>query len=219
MAVPAFGDDAVNAFLALLVLLAGFLVVRAVIYRQEEWVARCLTLAERDFNNLISGGMSHGTRKEHVAERREWNKMAELPVIQINTDGYRSVAHDLVAANEKALGGKGAAMGKASITAFLLRELYAGDVDAAQIKIFADTRNNGEPPYIAPGIYELVGFRYFDPQRGFPRNAGVPPWLLRRVVRNWNFPRDIRMVYTDPSGEKFLRPPMDALAQLLQQNL
>jgi hypothetical protein len=176
-------------------------------------------VAERDFNNLISGGMSHTTRREHVAERREWNKMAELPVIQINTDGYRSVAHDLVAANEKALGGKGAAMGKASTTAFLLRELYAGDVDAAQIKIFADTRNNGEPPYIAPGIYELVGFRYFDPVHGFPRGVGVPPWLLRRVVRNRNFPRDIRMIYTDPSGERRIRQPMDALDQLLQQNL
>ena len=209
-----------NTFLALLpLLIGGFIIVRLVIYRREEWVARCLILAERDFNNLISGGLAHTGRKEHVEERREWNKMAELPVIQINTDGYRSVAHDLVAANEKALGGKGAAMGKASITAFLLRELYAGDVDAAQIKISADTRNNGEPPYIAPGIYELVGFSRFHPQHGFPVRAGVPPWLLRRVVRNWNFPRDIRMIHTDPSGAKYFRPPMEALDQLLQQNL
>jgi hypothetical protein len=199
-------------------LIVGLIIVRVVIYWQEEWVARCLTLAERDFNNLVSGGLGHGGRKERVAERRHWNKMADKPVIQVNAGGYRSVAHELVEANEKELSGKGTTMGKASITAFLLRELYQGDIEAAQLKIVADTRNNGTPPYIAPGIDELVGFDKFDKELGFPRGAGVERWLLRRVVRRWGFPHDIRMIKPDTSPPTF-RDPMDALAQLIQQNL
>ncbi len=204
----------------ILILLAAFVAVRYVIFLQEEKVARCLILAERDFNNLISGGMSHGGRLERVAERREWNRLADLPTIQINTDGYRSVAHELVAANEKELGGKGSTMGKASITAFLLRELYQGLVDNAQIKIAAEMRNSGSLPYVAPGIDQLVGLDKFNTvTMTFPPDAGVEPWLLRRVVRNWGFPREILMVQILPSGERLYRPPLQALEQLIQQNL
>jgi hypothetical protein len=218
----AYQYDPTNALLAVLaVLVAAFAAVRWLIYRGEEHVARCLVLAERDFNNLISGGMEHGGRKGRVQERRVWNTMADLPVIQINTDGYKSVAHELVAANEKELGGKSASMGKASITAFLLRELYHGEVEPAQLKIFAEARNNGgKLPYIAPGLDKLVGLDEYDPENGFPPHSGVPPWLLRRVVRNWHFPREIRMVKTDTTtGAKSYRPPFEALDQLLQQNL
>jgi hypothetical protein len=80
-------------------------------------------------------------------------------------------------------------------------------------------RNGGALPYIAPGIDKLVGLEKFDPVNGFPEHAGIPPWLLRRVVRKWDFPREIRMVQTDPSGAKSYRPPFEALDQLLQQNL
>ncbi len=206
----------------LLVLIAIFATVEFIIYRREVNVYRWLTLAERDFNYLLSSGMGQTGRLERVAERREWNKMAETPTIQINTGDYRSIAHGLVETNEKELSGKGSTMGKATITAFLLRELYEADVDAAQIKIFADTRNSSDgktPPYIAPGIYELVGFDKFNPETGFPPNAGVASWLLRRVIRKWNFPRGILSVKTDESGIKIYRDPMDALAQLIQQNL
>jgi hypothetical protein len=207
--------SAVVAFLAML--FVGFMVVRLTIYRQEEWVARCLALAERDFNNLVSSGLAHGGRRERVEERRRWNQMDRPPVVQVNTAGYRSVAHDVVEWNEKELSGKGSTMGKATITAFLLRELYDGDVEGAQIKIFADTRNNnGTPPYIAPGIYELVGFSQFDPEHGFPPNVGVERWLLQRVVRRYGFPREIRMIN---AATNTYRDPFDALAQLIQQNI
>ena len=218
-----FGD-LVTSLIApiLLVLLAIFIVLEIIINLREEDVVRWLTLAERDFNNLVGSGTGQGGRLERVAERREWNKMAQTPSIQINTGDYRSIAHQLVETNEKELAGKGNTMGKATITAFLLRELYEGDVNAAQIKIFADTRNSSDgetPPYIAPGIDALVGFDKFDPKTGFPPEAGVAPWLLRRVVRKWNFPRDIRMVKTDDDGKKSYRAQMDAIAQLIQPNL
>ncbi len=219
----------------LVVLLIIFAIVEYIIYKRQEWIANCLILAERDYNNVASG-LAHGGRKERVAERREWNKMVlpgETPAmgggttpetafagVQYNQAGYRSVAHELVAANEKEMTGKGATMGKAATTAFLLKELYEGNIETAQSKIFTDTKNNdGKAPYIAPGIYELVGFDKFDPKTGFPPHAGVDKWLLRRVVRSWNFPRDIRMIKTDEHGVKSFHKPIDALNQLLQQNI
>lgn len=210
--------------LALVAVLAFvYSVVRLVNYRREEWVARCLLAAERDLNNLLSGAQSHGGRLDKVRERREWNEMGAYPHVQVANDGHRTLAQELAAANEKDLVGKSTSMGRAAITAYLLRELYHGDVEAAQIKIFAEARNSDDkktPPYIAPGVYELVGMKYFDIDRGFPAGAGVEEWLLRRVVRNYRFPRDIRMVRTDAvTGERSFHDPMEALAQLVQHNL
>lgn len=207
------------AFLIVL-LVIGYSQVRFRRLLTEAWIERCLVAAERDLNSLLSGGLTHDGRKAKIAERREWNEMARLPVLQINAPGYRSIAHDLVEANEKEMVGKSTTMGKAAMTAYLLRELYAGDVWAAQMKIFADTRNNaGVAPYIAPGIYELVGFARFNALTGFPPYSGAKPWDLARVVRKRGFPRDIRMIQTDETGAKSFRDPMDALAQLVQLNL
>jgi hypothetical protein len=207
------------AFLIVL-LIVGYAQVRFHRLMTEAWIVRCLVAAERDLNSLLSGALSHDGRKAKIAERREWNEMSERSVLQINAPGYRSIAHDLVEANEKEMVGKSTTMGKAAMTAYLLRELYAGDVWAAQMKIFGDTRNNnGVAPYIAPGIYELVGFAKFDAQNGFPPFSGAKPWDLMRVVRKHGFPRDIRMIKTDETGAKSFRDPMDALAQLVQLNL
>lgn len=215
------GNSIVDALLPVLaVLFAALLAIKYILYRQEAWVATCFTLAERDFNNNLSSGLEHGGRKGRVAERREWNEMAAPPRIQVNKDGYRTATHDLITANEQELKGKGAAIGRASTTAFLLRELYEGNVDAAQSKIFTDTLNSdGTPPYIAPGIYELVGFDKFDPKTGFPPKAGVPRWLLLRVVRSWHYPREIQMVKTDPSGERFRITGLQAISELTEQQV
>jgi hypothetical protein len=141
--------------------------------------------------------------------------------VQINTGDYKSLAQELVAVNEKELQGKGAAMGKASITAFLLRELYEGNVDTAQSKIYAETLNNeGKPPYIAPGIYELVGFDKFDPITGFPPGAGVNRLLLFAVVLNRGYPRDVQFIKTDDAtGMRTRLTGVRALLELTQQNL
>lgn len=219
-----FENDTLNTLAALvLLLLLGLGAVEYIIYDKGERVATYLILAERDLNNLLASGLAHGGRKERVDERAEWNKLVGDPGLQVLNKGYQTVAQTLIEANEKELTGKGAAMGKASITAFLLRELYAGNVKAAQIKIIAETRNSaeGKPPYIAPGIDKLVGFDKFDPKAlMFEKGAGVDKYLLRRVVRDWKFPRDIRWVKTDSAtGRKSFYEPMDALAQLYQQNI
>jgi hypothetical protein len=214
------GVDIQIWLLILAALLFGFWYLRYEIGNQEIAVERWLTLAEREFNNLVNSGLSHGGRKDKVEERAEWNNMARIPKgMQINAETYRSPAHFLIELNEKDIASKGTAMGRATNIAFLLRFLYEGDVRAAQAKIFVDARNNDwKVDYMAPGVYELVGFDKFKPETGFPPDAGVERWLLRRVVRARGFPRDIRMIQTDKSGRRTVRYGTDALVELVQQN-
>ena len=91
-------------------------------------------------------------------------------------------------------------MGKVRMTAFLLRELYEGNVKNAQLKIFNEIANGGKP-YIAPGIRQIVGYDQFDvndvKKNGFPPDAGVgwfPLWLTVKLNR---YPRNIIMVRAD----------------------
>ena len=221
-----------------ILLMIGLGIVEYIIYKRAKKLAILLTLAERDFNMHVAGGLAHGGRKERVEERKEWNKMAlplEAPIpvamvsnipnfanVHFNQAGYESVVHKLVEANEKEWTSKGVAMGKAQMTAFLLRELYAGNVKAAQQKIIAETRISADrkPPYVAPGIDVLVGFDKFDPQElRFEPGAGVEKWLLKRAVKGWQFPRDIRWIKENKDGTKEFYAPMDAFGQLYQQNL
>ncbi len=61
-------------------------------------------------------------------------------------------------------------MGKASMTAVLLRELYQGSPGRAQKKVAGEIKGGGTP-FVAPGIRELIGFDMFDAMKGrrFPR--------------------------------------------------
>ncbi len=79
---------------------------------------------------------------------------------------YRRSAHfsdiyknffDLNQEDLKSGGPQGAAMGKVRMTAFLLRELYEGNVRNAQLKISNEFANGGKP-YIAPGVRQIVGY-------------------------------------------------------------
>jgi hypothetical protein len=216
-----FGDDFLQGVLLLIaVLLIAFWFIRYEIDNEETKVKRWLTLAEREFNAQVSSGLSHGGRRERVGERRDWNEMNRIPETGVHIykykKGYKNLAHELADLNERDAQKKNDAMGRAGTIAFLLRFLYEGEVKAAQAKIFADARNNdGKVAYMPPGIYELVGFDKFDPVTGFPPNAGVEKWLLKRVVRAYGFPREIRMI--NPNTQSY-REPIDALSQLIQQN-
>jgi hypothetical protein len=201
---------------AALIVIAVFLLI--VLLDKLQRIATCLTLAERDLNNLLSSGLENGGRKARASERSEWNLMSVSPATQIFSEGYRTVAHDLVAANEKELQSKGSALGKAGMTAFLLREIYEGNVDGAQSKIAADTINGGKVPYVAPGIRELVGFSKFNAETGFS-GPGADWALLRMTVTLWGFPRHILMVKTDSSGQRTALRNWDVLTELTRQKL
>ncbi len=180
-----------------------FLIVLLLFLPRTYQIAEWLTLAEREMNSLLrgwSGGYSN--RKDVVKERADWLSM--IPV----TDDPAAFAEvykkffDLNQDDLKTGGPQGAAMGKVRMTAFLLRELYEGNVRNAQLKIFNEFAN-GNKPYIAPGIRQIVGYDRFDEKdvknNGFPPDAGegwFPLWLTVKLNR---FPRNIVMIRTDKS--------------------
>ena len=198
-------------------LIIAYLILEYFIWDRKVQIVSWLNLAERDLNNNLSSGLEHGGRKDVVNQRKEW--VEGYPMIQLSGFGHRTVAEEMVLLNETDRAGKGAAMGRASITAFLLRELYEGNVETAQSKIWAEVVNTGKPPYIAPGIYELVGFAKFDQEKGFPPHSGVSPFLLKRVVREWAYPRSIQFIKTDAAGKRFRIIGRDVLAELTEQKV
>ncbi len=187
--------------LPLLVLLVVLLLFLPQTYQIADW----LTLAEREMNSLLRGwGGGYANRKDVVKERADWLSMIPVtddpaPFADIYKNFFELNQQDLTSG-----GSQGAAMGKVRLTAFLLRELYEGNVRNAQLKIFNEVANSGKPlPYIAPGIRQIVGYDRFDVKdvknNGFPPDAGVdwfPLWLTVKLNR---FPRSIVMIRADKS--------------------
>ncbi len=195
-----------------------FLIVLLLFLPKTYQIADWLTLAEREMNALLrawGGGYSGESRKNVVKERADWISM--IP----DTDDpapFADIYNKFFDLNQKDLesgGPQAAAMGKVRMTAFLLRELYEGNVKNAQLKIFNEFENSPkkpkEPPFIAPGIRQIVGFDRFKPdiklgdpnyenyEYGFPKGAGVdwfPLWLTVKLNR---FPRSIVMTRADKS--------------------
>jgi hypothetical protein len=154
-----------------LAMLFGLVLITQVL--QITTISRYLTLAEREMNSLLRG---------LSGERAEWLSM--IPV---------STSDQFFELNQEP---PDAAVGKARLTAFLLREIYEGNVKNAQKKIEAETKAHGRPPFIAPGVRELVGFDEFAMGR-FPQGAGVS-WLpLMMAVKLNRYPQNIIMVRAD----------------------
>jgi hypothetical protein len=153
-------------------------------------------------NSLLRGwGGGYANRKDVVKERADWLSMIPDSNPAALAEVYKSF-FDLNQEDLKSGGPQGAAMGKVRMTAFLLRELYEGNVKNAQLKIFNEVANGGKP-YIAPGIRQIIGYDQFDAtdvkNNGFAPNVGVewfPLWLTVKLNR---FPRNIVMIRTDKS--------------------
>ena len=193
--------------LPLLILLIVLILFLPQTFQIAEW----LTLAEREMNSLLrQWGGGYESRKNVVKERAEWLSMIPdtddpAPFADIYKNFFDLNQQDLTSG-----GSQGAAMGKVRMTAFLLRELYEGNVKNAQIKIFNEFANGGKP-YIAPGIRQIVGYDGFksdikpnDPdydkyEYGFRKGAGVDWFPLVFTVWRYGFPRNIVMIRSDKS--------------------
>jgi hypothetical protein len=187
-----------SGFGIVVLLFLGFFIFLFIFLPQTIQIADWLTLAEREMNALLrawSGGYSN--RKDVAKERAEWVSMIPdtddpAPFAEIYKNFFNLNQDDL-----KSGGSQGAAIGKVRMTAFLLRELYEGNVKNAQLKIFNEFANGGNP-YIAPGIRQIVGYEKFDVKdvknNGFPPDAGVDWFPLLLTVWRYGFPRHIYMV-------------------------
>jgi hypothetical protein len=204
-------------FAALLIfaaILTTVLMIRTYVVSNEvEKITGWLELAEREFNNIINSGYNQAGRLGRVSERAEWNRMAPEPAVQIFNAGYRTVAHEAFDANQADLKSRGKTMGRAGTTAFLLREIYEGRVLAAQAKVLSDAKNSDDPPYVGPGIRELIGYDKFTKENGFEKGAGVNGCHLAAAVDIGAFPNEIAIVRAD----KTVARNWNAIIELTQQ--
>ena len=181
-----------SGFGIVVLLFVGFLIVLMIYLPQTYQISEWLTLAEREMNSLLRGwGGGYGNRKDVVKERAEWLSMIPSGNAELYKQFFELNQEDL-----KSGGPQGGSMGKARFTAFLLRELYEGNVRNAQLKIFNEVKNGGKP-FIAPGIRQIVGYDSFDEKTGFPEGAGIGWFPLLLTVKLNRFPRNIIMVRTD----------------------
>jgi hypothetical protein len=191
-----------------LVVLAAIIGAVALYYKAED-VSEYLTLAERELNNQLrgwGGGLSADTRKSWAAERGSWLHMIK--------DDKTEVAKTFFELNQKDLesgGPQGGAMGKARMTAFILREIYEGKLETAQLKVHHEMKAG--KPFIAPGLGDLLGLDRYDEKDGFPDDAGVDPNLLWFAVKLFRHPRNIIMVKT-VDGAKVAVRNWDVLEEL-----
>ena len=213
---------------ALVAIAAAAASVLALIKRRQDeadgrfnYIAGCLSRAERDMNALLLSGMEHGGRRGKAKERAEWHQMVQPAGIQIFNSGYRTPAHDLIDLNEKDIAGKGAVMGKVAATALLFRELYEGGVGAAQSRVVAELKNGNTGLYVAPGIRELIGFNDAVKEKGkFEEGAGVNGGDLQWVATHRKFPsKNLVMVKTNAAGERKELRGYEVLIELTQQKL
>ncbi len=214
--VPLFGNVG-GAWLLVPALILGAIAIPFAIsaywkFEEEIWqIESWLKLAERELLKMIADGWDQSGRHARVEERAKWNAMAQTPFIQIFREGYRSVAHEAFELNRADMANRGATMGKASITAILLRELYQGSVSRAKRKVSGEIRN-GNTPFVAPGIRELIGFD----NPGFPEEGGVNWLKLTLAVKHGQFPREIMIVNKTPDGTQVMRG-WEVIMQLTQQ--
>jgi hypothetical protein len=191
-----------SGFGLLVLLLVGFLIVLMLYLPQTIQISEWLTVAERDLNSLLrgwGGGLQKDTRKEWVKERADWLTMIPGSDPAALADVYKEFFNKNQSDLEK--GGSQAAPGsRARFTAFLLREIYEGNVKNAQLKIFNEIKSGNKDPYIAPGIRQIVGYDKFNENdianNGFPSGAGEGWFPVLLTVKLNNFPR--RIVWVKP---------------------
>ncbi len=173
----------------------------------ESW----LTLAERELLRFMRDAWDPAGRLANVEERTRWNAMAQTPFIQIFKEGYRTVAHEAFELNRQDMVNRGATLGRASMTAYLLRELYLGSVSRARSRVSSEIQN-GNPPFVAPGIREIIGF-----DNGQLKDEPGFGWLkVTLAVEHGQFPRDIMIVNRTPQGTQVMEG-WEVIMQLTRQ--
>ena len=92
-------------------------------------------------------------------------------------------------------------MGKATMTAILLREMYQGSTGRAVKKIIHEFKAGGTP-FVAPGLRQLLAFDKFDTEKKeFPEDHKPVDWImLCLAVEHGKFPKELRLV---DSGKLF----------------
>ena len=158
---------------------------------RAEWAA----MAHPTINHTVRGDLS-----SLPGEAAKWNPLVQSSIAQTFNEGYLTVAHEACELNRADMAGRGTAMGKATMTAVLLRELYQGSPGRAQKKVSGELKSGGTP-FVAPGVRELLDFDSYDKSNadkekwGFPKDNKAVNWLmLTLAVKQGQFPKELVLV-------------------------
>ena len=205
------------AFVGAILLGAGIVALQAWNFHGYlAWVGGQFKLAERELNALILRGRDHGGRKDRIAERYEWNTFdkwaphGNVLAFRGTMPDTSAIAKEFIRENEAEVKEYRQTMGRVKLTAFLLRELLNISAGTAIAKIQAEQRQrNGELPFIASGIWELLGAKETVP----PSEWKPVHWrVLAYVVRKQGFPRELVMTKKRPDGTLYEVRGMELLA-------
>jgi hypothetical protein len=183
-----------SIYILLLVTLVALASALLILLRiRKEQIFRYLLQAERGFNSLVSAALENASRQARARERLTWIPTPLRAQITVNLFNYQTVEHLIAESNNRELNEVSLALDRAATTAQVLIELYDGNIRTAQSIIERDaSQNGGNTPFVEAGISRLVGMREFNRTTNlFPREAGVSEWLLKIVVRERSFPREV----------------------------
>jgi hypothetical protein len=215
----------IMVFAIIVIVVFAIILVTKAFWKFEEEIAGIqgnLKLAERELTKYLADSWDQAGRKGRVEERAQWAAMAHPTVVhivknadgtpmavdpakwgptttpsftQVYNEGYRTVAHEAFELNRADMANRGATMGKASMTALLLRELYQGSPGRALKKISGEFKSGGTP-FVAPGIRELLDFDKFDKdEKRFAEDHKPVNWLmLTLAVKQGQFPKELRLL-------------------------
>lgn len=184
--------------LIVLVIAAVFVWFGRLVFVQAYEISDYLTLAEREMNGLLrgwGGGLPTDARKKMAEERASWLAMIPKDSAEAVAEVYKAFYEQ----NQKELGGgpQADSMGRARLTAFLLREVYEGNIALAQLKIINEFKNSGKLPFVVSGLRQLLELDSFDEKEARFKKAGVGWFTLTVAVKLHRHPRHILMVKPD----------------------
>ncbi len=187
-------------FVVFLAIAAFFVWLGRLLFVQAYEISDYLTLAEREMNVLLrgwGGGLAADARKKMAEERASWLGM----IPKEKADAVAAVFKEFYDQNQKELAGGAQAnsMGRARMTAFLLREVYEGNVGLAQLKIINEFKNSGKVPFVVSGLRQLLELDSFDEKAGRFTRPGIGWFPLTVAVKLHRHPRHILMVKPDKS--------------------
>jgi hypothetical protein len=165
-------------------------------------IAENLKLAEREVNALLrawGGGLQKDPRQNMAKERADWLDMIPSSNPEVMKDLYKHF-YDT---NQKELAGGSQAdnLGKARGIAFLLREVYEGNVRNAQIKLLNEIRNGTAKPFMVSGLRDILDYDEIVRTGQLP-NRYIGWGLMTFAVKMHGFPHEILMVKADKSYKR-----------------
>lgn len=150
----------------------------------------------KDDNEKLVALAQEPSKWSHLAQPLMPQASMPLPQApQAYPEAFGALAQQAFELAKTDMSNRGTAIGKATMTAILLREMYQGSAGRAVKKITHEFKIGGTP-FIAPGLRQLLAFDKFDTdKKEFPGDHNPVDWImLSLAVEHGKFPKELRFV-------------------------